>query len=161
MNYILFQNKAYEITGIKITREGYRLLLVHDFPGASKSGYIMEHRLIMTLCLQRPLYDNEMVHHINGDKTDNSIKNLELTNWGEHTAKHHMGTKRKLSTRLKLSQKAKERFLDPKSHPFYKNIDPIELKQLHDSGWLVKDICHRYGICKRTFYNKINELKGA
>lgn len=37
-----------------------------------------EHRLQMARHLQRPLADDEVVHHRNGDRTDNRLQNLEL-----------------------------------------------------------------------------------
>jgi hypothetical protein len=39
---------------------------------------IAEHRLIMAIHLDRPLRRDEVVHHVNGVKTDNNIQNLEL-----------------------------------------------------------------------------------
>ena len=63
-----------------INRLGYVEVWKPDHPNCRSAGYIFEHRLIMSELLGRPLHDKENVHHINGDRSDNKIENLELWN---------------------------------------------------------------------------------
>ena len=71
--------------GKKIDKDGYVLVWVGpDHPNAVR-GYVREHRLKMEKKIGRFLLRSEVVHHKNGNKADNRLRNLVLyTNNAEH-----------------------------------------------------------------------------
>jgi len=74
-----------------VDRRGYRWLYVTE-NGRKRAR--REHRVLMERRLGRRIEPWELVHHINGDTADNRIENLEIQDWGKHTADHHKGTRR-------------------------------------------------------------------
>lgn len=64
----------------KVSHNGYFMLRKPDHPFAKGNGYVFEHRLVIEKKLNRYLLPTEVVHHINGIKTDNRIENLQLMN---------------------------------------------------------------------------------
>ena len=62
--------------------DGYRYVWFTDGTGEQ------EHRYIMENLLGRKLTTNEVVHHIDGNRANNDIKNLQLMTRGEHSKLH-------------------------------------------------------------------------
>ena len=80
----------------KISRFGYVLKYMPNHSRANHAGYVFEHNLIMEEYLGRPLKflgyknpNNEVCHHKDRNKQNNSIDNLELMLDKEHAALHH------------------------------------------------------------------------
>lgn len=69
---------------------GYVLIKCSKHPMANNRGYIYLHRLVMEEKIGRYLTQDEVVHHIDGNKKNNSIENLMLFNsTKEHSAFHN------------------------------------------------------------------------
>ena len=94
------ERKQWNSKGLRTYRQGYVLvrlqsddffypMIIRDTSGSA--GYVREHRLIMARHLKRCLQPWEIVHHKNGIRDDNRIKNLELTTNGAHHILHNKG----------------------------------------------------------------------
>jgi len=74
----------------RVWRKGYVHIYLPNHPSSRKSppdyGYITEHRYVMEKHLSRSLNPKELIHHIDGDKSNNLIENLLLC---AYTRKHN------------------------------------------------------------------------
>ena len=87
--------------GRRVERGYYLVWIPEDHPysimrrrnGRMGDYRVFEHRLVMAMHVGRPLKENEVVHHRDGNKLNNDISNLELTTPGKHIVDHGIGYK--------------------------------------------------------------------
>ncbi len=72
------------LTGGGIYHHGHGYIFLYQ----SSRKYKAEHRLVMEQHLGRELSSDEIVHHKDGDKTNNDISNLEIVTRSEHINIH-------------------------------------------------------------------------
>lgn len=71
-------------------QNGYIMRKVNNHPNEDVRGYVAEHRLIYEKYLGRFLDKKEVIHHINGNRADNRLENLQIAiENGEHVKKYH------------------------------------------------------------------------
>lgn len=68
-------------------KRGYICVYLPEHPQAHR-GYVYEHRIIIETRLKRILSTEEVVHHIDGDRSNNDIDNLQVMTQAEHVKLH-------------------------------------------------------------------------
>ncbi len=80
--------------GRRKTLQGYILIKLSPedfyFPMSNNRGCVPEHRLVMAQSIGRCLTKSEAVHHKDGVKDNNDIKNLELLSQANHNLKSRL-----------------------------------------------------------------------
>lgn len=73
--------------GRSMTANGYLRIWSPDHPLAMSDGYVLHHRMVV-YDAGIDVLDGHHVHHINGDRLDNRLDNLEVVTAEEHRRIH-------------------------------------------------------------------------
>lgn len=80
----------------KIVKKGdYLYAVVPEHPKRTGKNYVLMHRVVVENSIGRLLKDDEIVHHKNENKHDNTLENLEIKQHSEHTREHQLAKGRK------------------------------------------------------------------
>ncbi len=148
--YGLKGNKNSSFTGeIKISRYGYVLMYMPDHTRANHAGYVFEHILVMENSIDRPLkyYGhkskyNEVCHHIDRDKTNNRLENLQLMTELEHFELHKKEDEYAKKAGIRRSKLSKD--------------DVLLIKEMHKSGISQHKISKHFNVGQTLIGNAIN-----
>lgn len=77
-----------ERTDMHINSNGYVCEFIPSHPVADKRGRVLQHRRIW-FDANGVIPEGGVIHHINGDKTDNRLENLELCDRSGHMKEHY------------------------------------------------------------------------
>lgn len=67
---------------------GYEYFMDKEHPLASQTGRVWYHRHVASVRIGRWLTADEIVHHRDGDRANNRLRNLEVTTLSEHAREH-------------------------------------------------------------------------
>jgi hypothetical protein len=122
------------------------------------------HRLVYETFKEK-LEEGYDAHHINEDKEDNYVENLESKPHSEHTGDHHIGKHHSNETRKKISKNHAD--ISGKNNPNFEkylygentsnhklnNKKVIQIKMLFKLGFKNKEISNIYKVCEMTIYH--------
>ena len=113
------------------------------------------HRLIMSFLNKRILKTDEYVHHINHNKLDAGVYNLEIIESSLHQSHHNKGKRLTESHKIKIGAANKKRVGTKMKKRV--NISLIELKELLLSGKTINSISKHFNCDWSTIKNRIYE----
>ena len=79
-----------------VDKKGYVHVWLPEHPVANSTGYVLEHRLVVSREIGRPLRIDEHIHHVDEDPGNNAPENLMIVTAEEHRRIHNRKTAHRL-----------------------------------------------------------------
>lgn len=111
------------------------------------------HRLLKMYELQSDINENLYVHHIDGNKLNAQLNNLELIDSKKHQSLHNKDKKLTIEHRNKIAEANKKR----KGIKIKKRVDMPNLQEYLKMGYTINKISKIYGCDWSTVKNRLYE----
>ncbi len=120
---------------------------------------LQEHRFIWEQHFGK-IPEGKIVHHINGNKLDNKIANLQCITFDEHNKIHaHPAWNKGITSKNPLWKKINNKQLKTRKENYSKIC--LETKKLRESGLKLQEIANIQGISRRQVSDRLNEVKNV
>lgn len=109
-----------------------RICSIHGYEFTmTEKGWVRTHRLVWEAA-HGPLSKSQVVHHKDGNRLNNALKNLEAMTYSAHAKLHNNGSKRTETVKKAMSELAKQR----NAKPEYNALIRSRAKKQHEEGKL-------------------------
>jgi len=130
--------------------DGYRYIYSPTHPDRTKLGYVAEHRLVMEAHIGRRLKPTEAVHHIDEDRLNNNINNMQLFDGnGMHSISEHIKYRTERGTFTNDVRLASRRFSEEQDQ---------EIMKLKNSGKTAGQIADIMGVQRHVIYTAVRRI---
>lgn len=147
---------------------GYIYFSDKNHPLAKRSGIIYFHRHVMSIHLGRWIKSDEHVHHIDGNKQNNSVENLFLTTKSEHAKHHHPIINKEVKCEIcnnfffpktKISRRFCSHECRKKSNFSKKFL--VTREELHNDVWSMPTtkVAEKYGVSDKAINKRCKKLE--
>ena len=112
------------------------------------------HNLIWENHYGKPVPEGYNIHHINGNKIDNRIQNLQCVKHEKHTSFHHKGKVTPVETRKKMSEAQS----GEKCKLYRGEIDPNHIRQEALKGKLNSELAKEFDCNIKTIRRRLKQV---
>lgn len=147
---------------------GYMYAYAPGHELADEAGFIYEHRLKMVRHIRRNLYPDEVVHHKDRNRANNSLDNLQLMTNSEHTRLHMIEDKGavfenrmcKCGNTFEVTHISDRKYCSPRCAKKFNRKFEIDAKDLAKLVWSIPttEIAKMPGVSDKAVSNRCKSL---
>lgn len=134
-------------------KENYKIYMYRGYAGISlKNDKVSVHRIIGKYMVGYDFTPNIHVHHIDGNKLNNDVSNLQVIRNELHTKEHCLV---KYVNKEKLRENAKKATEKIKRH----DVKKVHIETMYNYGFTISEIAKMLDCSANTVYRRLGIIK--